>query len=268
MHTEAEQTADTKSAQRRPGSVPALIHAVCLALASGALLTLFYALRSIVTAHPEHAEGLAGSGQAALGLGLCALVLAGASVSAGLVRPLRRSDWLAGELAQALARHRHRDELTGALNRTAFDQMIVGALEGLKRSGLGFTGIMVEAAGLQQYCEEHGYEAGDRAVAELARLLRANLRKADSLFRWRGGSFLILAPGTSDEQARLLADKLGRLSEERQLAGGGRLPLCLAVAQADSADTPESFSGRVLAALEQTRGHCAGAGAARAQGAG
>ena len=81
----------------------------------------------------------------------------------------------------------------------------MGALEGLKRYGAGFSGIMAEAVGFQQLCESRGYEEGDRALAELARLLRANLRKADSLFRWRSGSFLILAPGIGAENATIPA---------------------------------------------------------------
>lgn len=237
--------------QRPPGAAPALIHALCLALATGAMLTLFFAVRSLTAALPEHTAdaGLAGSAHAALALGLAALVLAGAAVSAGLVRPLRRAHWLMRELAQALDRHRHHDELTGALNRTAYDQMIVGALEGLKRYGAGFSGILAEASGFQALCESRGYEHGDRALAELARLLRANLRKADSLFRWRSGSFLILAPGISADQARTLAAKLGQLAAERELAGGARLPLTLGVTQADAGDTPESFTARALESL-------------------
>lgn len=251
MAAQARDSARDIPAARQPGSAPILIHTLCMALATGALLTLFLAVRSLTGAHPEHADGLAGSADAALALGLTALVLAGASVFAGLVRPLRRADWIVGELAQALDRHRHRDELTGALNRTAYDQMIVGALEGLKRYGTGFCAIMAEARGFQRLCEEAGFEAGDRALAELARLLRANLRKADSLFRWRSGSFLILAPGIGVDQARLLAAKLERLASERELAGGARLPLALGVVQAEVADTPESFATRALAALDR-----------------
>lgn len=254
MATQAQIPARDIPVPRQPGSAPALIHTLCMALATGALLTLFFAVRSLVTAHPEHATGpdagLAGSAYAALALGLAALILAGASVFAGLVRPLRRADWIVGELAQALDRHRHRDELTGALNRTAYEQMVVTALEGLKRYGNGFCGIMAEARGFQQLCDEVGFEAGDKALAELARLLRANLRKSDSLFRWRSGSFLILAPGIAEPQARQLAEKLRDLAAERDLAGGARLPLSLGVVAAATADTPESFSSRALAALQ------------------
>lgn len=255
MAAETQPLIRTMPSSRPPGAAPALVHTLCLALASGALLTLFLAVRSLTAAHPELASGpaagLASNADLALLLGLAALLLAGASVFAGLLRPLRRADWIVGELAQALERHRHRDELTGALNRTAFDQMIGGALEGLRRYGTGFCGIMAEARGFQRLCEEAGYEAGDRALAELARLLRANLRKADSLFRWRSGSFLILAPGIGRDQALLLAAKLESLAAERELSGGARLPLCLGVVQARTGDTPESFSTRALASLEQ-----------------
>ncbi len=260
MSAQAHDPAPSVPAATKPGSIPTLIHTLCIALASGALLTLFYAVRSFLAAHPDHVDGLAGSADAALALGLAALVLAGATVFAGLVRPLRRADWIVGELAQALDRHRHRDELTGALNRTAYDQMIVGALEGLKRYGAGFCAIMAEARGFQRLCEEAGFEAGDRVLAELARLLRANLRKADSLFRWRSGSFLILAPGITEGQARLLAAKLERLAQERELAGGARLPLALGVVQADAGDTPESFATRALATLETAARPTAAAG--------
>jgi len=240
-------------AHRPPGARPALVYSLCLALLCGVLFTLFFLTYSLLAAHPEHAPGLAQRAYAAVVLGVAALAVGAVAVFGGLVRPLREGHRRAQELRDALEQHSHHDPLTRALNRVAFDQMIVRALEALRRYGAGFCGLMADVDGFRAVNEAHGYEAGDRVLAELAQLLRGHIRKADSLFRWRSGRFLILAPGINAAQALALGAKLRELVAAHEFGGGVRLSLSLGVAQAQAEDTRDAFVGRVKAALARAK---------------
>jgi diguanylate cyclase (GGDEF)-like protein/PAS domain S-box-containing protein len=53
-----------------------------------------------------------------------------------------------------------------------------------------------------------GHLAGDQIIREFALLLRSGIRSTDSLFRYGGDEFLLLLPGTSQNNGRAVANKL------------------------------------------------------------
>ena len=50
--------------------------------------------------------------------------------------------------------------------------------------------------------DEHGHVQGDDVLRQVANALSANVRPYDLVGRWGGEEFLLLLPGTSQEQAR------------------------------------------------------------------
>lgn len=260
MATDQDHPAPETAPTRPPGVFSARVCTLCLALLFAVLFTLFFVIYSLLAAHPETAPGLAQKAYAAVVLGLAALAAAGVAVFGGLLRPLREKASEAAQLRTALELHSHHDPLTHVLNRTAFELMLVRALEALRRYGAGFCGIMADVDGFRAVNAAHGYEAGDRALAELAQLLKGHIRKSDSIFRWRSGRFLILAPGISAEQGRQLAGKLRELAAAHGFRDGVRLALNLGVAQAQPEDSQESFVARIKADLAQAREGAAGRG--------
>lgn len=229
----------------------------CLALAGAALAAEFLIACGLMADHD--APGLLRPAWGVLAGGLLSLAALGVLVHAALVRPYREAALRLEQLAQALEQHSHRDPLTGALNRTAYEQLAARELEALRRYGAGFCGIMLDADGLRRVNESHGYEAGDLALHELGMLLKRSVRKADLLFRWRSGKFLVLATGIGPEQAQILADKLRRLVDAHEFRPGVRLTAWTGVAQAQAEDSPEQFAARAKAALvlERERGAAA-----------
>jgi len=182
-------------------------------------------------------------------VGLVILGAQAALVYGALLRPYRECVAEIARLKTLLDQHSHHDELTKALNRMAFDHMIVRELENLKRYGAGLCGIMTDVDGFRAVNEQLGYEAGDLVLAELAQLLKQHVRKADCLFRWRSGRFLILASGINAEQGRRFAEKLRDVAVGHVFRQGVSLSVSLGVAQASAEDSPETFIARVKTAL-------------------
>ena len=241
-----------------PGSAPpargaALLYLALAAALAVALVVEFSLAYGLLRDHPTHAPLLAKQVYAALVAGLLLLAAQAALVYAALVRPLRAAIIRADHLAQALDQHSHRDALTGALNRTAFDQLIVREQEALRRYGVGFCAVLLDVDGFRQVNDKHGYETGDHVLFELAQLLKAHMRRADFLFRWRSGRFMVLASGIDAPQALRFAAKLRELVAGHGFRQGLRLTACLGVAQAQAEDTPEVLVARVKTALAQAK---------------
>lgn len=243
VHPEAPQVRKT------PGKITALLYATSLVAIFAVLLAEFFVAYQLLADHPTHAPGLIKETYGTLLLGVALLTGQAALVYAGLFRPVRENSLEIARLRDSLDLHCHHDELTKVLNRMAFDQMIVRELENLKRYGAGFSGIMVDVDGFRAVNETLGYEAGDQVLYELAQLLKQHIRKADYIFRWRSGRFLILASGIGAEKAGLFADKLREVVLRHAFRHETHISVTLGAAQAEAQDSPEAFVARVKTAL-------------------
>ena len=235
--------------RKTPGRLTALLYAATLVGIFAVLLSEFFVAYQLLADHPTHAPGLIKETYGAVLLGVGLLAGQALLVYAGLLRPVRENSLEIARLRDALDQHCHHDELTKVFNRMAFDQMIVRELEGLKRYNAGFSGIMVDVNGFKGINESLGYDAGDQLLYELAQLLKQHIRKADYIFRWRSGRFLILASGIDAEKAGLFAEKLRDLVSRHSFRNGVRIGVTLGAAQAEAPDTPETFVSRVKTAL-------------------
>jgi diguanylate cyclase (GGDEF)-like protein len=91
-----------------------------------------------------------------------------------------------------LAAQAHRDPLTGALNRHAFQDLLASA-DGLPAGGRGAL-AMIDLDHLKEINDSAGHSAGDAAIRAAADAIRRLLRGTDLLYRWGGDEFLVLLP--------------------------------------------------------------------------
>ena len=56
--------------------------------------------------------------------------------------------------------------------------------------------------------DDYGHQVGDRVLREVARVLTANLRKIDYVFRYGGDEFVVLMTETDSERASMLAERI------------------------------------------------------------
>jgi diguanylate cyclase (GGDEF)-like protein len=91
---------------------------------------------------------------------------------------------------QHLMRH---DELTGALNRRAFERALADH-QALLLRGHCFAIVMMDIDHFKRVNDQHGHAAGDAALQHAVRLWRAELREVDVLGRLGGEEFCALLP--------------------------------------------------------------------------
>jgi diguanylate cyclase (GGDEF)-like protein len=83
-----------------------------------------------------------------------------------------------------------KDPLTGLGNR----RMLDASLDDLMAEGMPFGLIVLDLDNFKEINDVCGHEAGDRALAELAKRLHRSIRKSDIAFRLGGDEFVLLLP--------------------------------------------------------------------------
>jgi diguanylate cyclase (GGDEF)-like protein len=88
-----------------------------------------------------------------------------------------------------------RDELTGLPNRRFMLGLLAEQLRKLAKGGDPVCVAMADIDHFKAINDTYGHDAGDKVLAALGELLRANLRAEDVCGRWGGEEFLIVLPG-------------------------------------------------------------------------
>jgi len=111
------------------------------------------------------------------------------------------------------------DALTSMINRRGMQQRLESELERARRYNRPFALILADIDHFKKVNDTYGHSVGDQVLREVAGRLAQNLRDSDSLARWGGEEFLILAPETNLHQAHLLAQRLREAISERPISG-------------------------------------------------
>jgi diguanylate cyclase (GGDEF)-like protein len=96
------------------------------------------------------------------------------------------------------------DELTGVYNRRFLDDSLETYAAEVAENGT-LSLMMVDLDFFRKINEEHGQERGDRAIRQVAGILKATLRPADIIARYGGDEFVIVLPDTGPEDAMQIA---------------------------------------------------------------
>lgn len=116
------------------------------------------------------------------------------------------------------------DALTGLNNRGWMDEIFPKQLELSGRIGQRLSMMMIDIDHFKRVNDEHGHDAGDRVLQQVAALIRSNLRSTDLSARFGGEEFAVMMPATDTVQARLSAERLRQMVEEAPIdLGDGRL---------------------------------------------
>ena len=110
------------------------------------------------------------------------------------------------------------DPLTGLPNRRYFLEAASREFERVRRFGGSASVMMMDLDHFKALNDTYGHAAGDEALRSVTRACR--LRNVDVLARWGGEEFVALLPGTDEEGAFIVADKLRcGMSDARVVVG-------------------------------------------------
>ena len=109
--------------------------------------------------------------------------------------------------------------MTGLSNRRHFDEYLELEWRRATREQTQISLLMIDVDYFKAYNDTYGHLAGDEALRQVAKAIRANSsRPSDLPARYGGEEFALVLPSTSPGGARLLAEKL------RQTIAGMNIP--------------------------------------------
>jgi diguanylate cyclase (GGDEF)-like protein len=113
------------------------------------------------------------------------------------------------ELAKKLEKLATTDSLTGLANRRRFDEHLAAEVARAARSGEPLTLVLCDVDHFKRFNDRYGHQRGDACLVEVAHALEGVVRRpADLAVRYGGEEFALVLPGTSQEGAVVLADRL------------------------------------------------------------
>jgi diguanylate cyclase (GGDEF)-like protein len=150
------------------------------------------------------------------------------------------------------------DSLTGLYNRSWIDEELEDRLQVAEEIDKRYSLLMLDIDNFQQYNDEHGTLAGDRALYSLAQTLLNNLRPMDTAIRYGGEEFVAILPETEADTGLQVAEDLRLMMKDVdiRLADGKPLPhvtVSIGVAAQHQDDTPEDLIERAEAALKAAK---------------
>jgi diguanylate cyclase (GGDEF)-like protein len=149
------------------------------------------------------------------------------------------------------------DDLTKLPNRRSAFQRLHAEMAKLGRSHGTLAVAMFDLDHFKGVNDRHGHHAGDVVLRETADRLGARIRAYDVLARVGGEEFLLIAPDTSLEDARALAERLRRCICEAEFhCGGATIPMTIScgVTIATNRDgSPEDLVARADAGLYESK---------------
>lgn len=136
------------------------------------------------------------------------------------------------------------DRLTGVGNRRQFEQQAEAESARVKRYGIPASLILFDVDNFKLINDKFGHQVGDTVLVNLTRRVAHRLRDTDSIARWGGEEFAVLAPCTPVSGAEFLAEKIRRIVAEEDFDIVGRVTISLGVAQMLPGETAARWIAR------------------------
>jgi diguanylate cyclase (GGDEF)-like protein/PAS domain S-box-containing protein len=100
------------------------------------------------------------------------------------------------------------DRLTGLHNLRGFDRVVEQSMAQAMRAEQGIGLIFCDLDGLKAINDEFGHAQGDRALQDVASIIKFTLRSADAIARIGGDEFIVLAIGGDSTTVHRLNERL------------------------------------------------------------
>ena len=124
------------------------------------------------------------------------------------------------QLVGQLEREASEDPLTGLANKRSFELAYTGELNRAFREDGSIAVVALDVDNFKEINDRYHHSFGDQVLVAVARAVRAAVRAYDTVARIGGDEFVVLLPGTSAEQASVVAERARALVAEIELPEG------------------------------------------------
>ena len=129
------------------------------------------------------------------------------------------------------------DVLTGIGNRNAYFEVKEKLNKKIGKGDLSFAVVIFDINGLKNANDDYGHETGDLMIVSAAEILK-KFFKAGTLFRIGGDEFVLLVENVSEEQMKIIFDKIST-EVNAKIISKNEVHIPLAISKGFSVYTPE-----------------------------
>lgn len=146
------------------------------------------------------------------------------------------------------------DALTGLPNRRTMERILADAVETFQRTARGYGLVVLDLDKFKEVNDLYGHAAGDAAIADLASILRFEMRRNDQVFRFGGEEFVVLLEVDSSADLEAATERLRKAVRGSLRGPGGRITISLGAALLrDQEKTWHDWFSRADAALYRAK---------------
>jgi len=146
------------------------------------------------------------------------------------------------------------DALTGLANRRGGELAIQREIARARREATPLSFVLIDVDDFKRWNDEHGHDAGDDILCQVARLVGRAVRGSDLAVRWGGEEFLLVLPNVAAEGAKIVAERI-RAEAELSSFDPRTVTISAGVAELEPGENVGSVMARADAKLAYAKTH-------------
>ena len=149
------------------------------------------------------------------------------------------------------------DDFNGALNRRYIMKALNDEMSRAQRSGTPCSMAIIDLDLFKRINDRYGHPVGDEVLKTFAIAVEANVRTVDKLGRYGGEEFLLVLPGSAEDQALIAIYRLRQIIADLPWNGvchGLNVTISAGVSEARENEGPDDILARADAALYRAKG--------------
>jgi len=146
------------------------------------------------------------------------------------------------------------DPLTRIRNRITLDRELHELIYTFDRYGTHCAVLLLDVDHFKQVNDNHGHQAGDQVLVELAAILEDSTRESDIVGRWGGEEFMVICPNTDLQHSLELAELIRKRVASHLFAASLEVTVSLGVGAFVHGCSIEQVIARADAALYRAKG--------------
>ena len=122
-----------------------------------------------------------------------------------------------------LERDANEDPLTGTYNRRYLDNKLVEEVNRANRLNVPLSAVLIDLDHFKHVNDTYGHDVGDMVLRHVSSLIIASVRPNDTVIRYGGEEFVVLAPNCDTDAAANLGERMRmRIAESTLSLPGGQ----------------------------------------------
>lgn len=146
-----------------------------------------------------------------------------------------------------------RDRLTGVYNRHKIEEILNLELNRANRYDLKFSILILDIDYFKEVNDTYGHNKGDQVLKQMCNLIGKNIRDADTLGRWGGEEFIIIAPETNIDKSFQLANKLRKIISQYNFIKDKKVTVSIGLAEYENNYSIDEIISRADQALYKAK---------------